>query len=159
TPGGLHVDIQDDRFGPELQVVNAGPRPWKYRSELDAGTANDGRWHAIVLRDPRQVFPARQGLLQVRGGCALQSFLVVGCELSHVPKHRNAVVCEERNIAHVGLADDEGWFRTGHCWNASYLLAARCEDQSIAAADSARSATRLSLANERRTSRFLRSLV
>ena len=115
-PVGLHVDVEDDRFGPEFQVVavNAGPR--EDRSQLHTGTPNDGWARPLVFGDPRQILATRQGLAQVRGGCSLQCFLVVREQSPHIPKHRRAMVCEDWDVGRVSLAHCEGWLWIRHGW-------------------------------------------
>jgi hypothetical protein len=116
SPVGLHVDVEDDRFGPEFHVVvvNAGPR--EDRSQLHTGPPNDGWTRPLVFGDPRQILATRQGLAQVRGGCPLQCLLVVSEQSPHIPKHRRAMVCEERDVGRVSRAHGEGWLWARHGW-------------------------------------------
>jgi hypothetical protein len=113
-PGGLNIDVEDDRFGPELQVVSARAGAREDRSKLDTGTSYGCRRRPVVRGDPGQVLPTWQGIAQVRGSCPLQYLLVVRCQPPHIPKHRRAVVCKERNIGRVSLAHGEHWLRAGH---------------------------------------------
>ena len=115
-PVGLHVDVEDDRFGPEFQVVAVSAGAREDRSQLHTGTPNDGWARRLVFGDPRQILATWQSVAQVRGGCLLQGFLVVSVQSPHIPKHRRAMVCEERDVGRVSLAHGEQWLRARHGW-------------------------------------------
>jgi hypothetical protein len=108
-PGGLDIHVEDDRFRPEFQVIAGIAGAREDGSQLNTGTSNGCRERPPVFCDPGQVLAARQGIAQVRGGCAFQGLFVVRGQPPHIPKHRCAMVCKERDIARVSLAHGEQW--------------------------------------------------
>ena len=115
-PSGLHVDVEDDRFGSELQVVavSAGPRE-------DSVSAAHRHRQMTAGRDP--LFSATQARYSPRGRasrrynrCLSNASLVVREQSPHIPKHRRAMVRKERDVGRVSLAHGEQWLSPRHRW-------------------------------------------
>ena len=115
-PGGLYVDVEDDASGPSSRWSPSAPGRGRIGLSCTPAPPMTAGRAPCVFGDPGQILATRQGIAQVRGGCLLQCFLVVSEQSPHIPKHRRAMVCEERDVGRVSLAHGEHWLRARHGW-------------------------------------------